>query len=76
MPEPTKRFNLAEERLLTVKEAAYRLAKSPCAIRAWLHAGRLRGWQPGGGHCSMMVSEASLEEMLIQPLGFRLLQRV
>lgn len=69
--EPTQRFNLSEERLLTVKEAAYRLGKSPFTIRTWLRSGLLRGWQPGGLHCSLMVSEASVEEVLILPIGYR-----
>ena len=69
--EPTQHFNLSEERLLTAKEAAYRLGKSPSIIREWLHSGRLRGWQPGGHRCSLMVSEASVEEVLILPLGYR-----
>jgi excisionase family DNA binding protein len=70
-PEPVQHLNLGKERLLTVKEAAYRLGKNPGAVRAWLHCGRLSGWQPGGHGCSLMVSEASLEEMLILPVGFR-----
>jgi excisionase family DNA binding protein len=70
-PPPTQHFNLSEERLLTVKEAAFRLGKSPFTIRTWLHSGLLRGWQPGGLHCSLMVSEASVEEVLILPVGYR-----
>jgi excisionase family DNA binding protein len=69
--QPTPRFNLSQERLLTVKEAAYRLGKSPFTIRTWLRSGLLRGWQPGGLHCSLMVSEASVEELMIQPVGYR-----
>ena len=71
LPTPAPPTNLGEERLLTVKEAAYRLGKHPSSIREWLHAGRLRGWQPGGQRCTLMVSEVSVEDMLSLPLGFR-----
>lgn len=58
-------LDLTKERTLTVREAAYRLGKSEVAIRHMLHAGRLRGWQVGGIKCPILVSEASVEEVLI-----------
>ncbi len=52
------------EKTITVKEAAYRAGKSPAAIHDWLRTGRLRGWQPGGRGCHVMVVEDSLLEAL------------
>jgi excisionase family DNA binding protein len=54
-----------KERTLTVKEVAYRLGMSTSSVRLWLQNGRLRGWQVGGRYCKVLVSEASVEEMLI-----------
>jgi len=59
-----KTFDPNTAKTVSVKEAAYRLNKHPDTIRAWLRAGRLRGWQPGGHACSILVSMASLEEVL------------
>ena len=64
-PQPL--LDLHRERTITVKEAAYRVGKSPDAIYNWLRTGRLRGCQPGGRGCSILVIESSLEEAL----GFR-----
>ena len=61
--EPAVDFR--KERTLTVQEAAYRLGKSPDAIRQMLRKGRLKGWQVGGRFSSVLVSEASVQEMLI-----------
>jgi len=60
----TAQRNPMEEKTLTVKEAAFRLRKSPDAIYGWLHSGRLRGWQPGGPRCPILVEESSLNEAL------------
>jgi excisionase family DNA binding protein len=57
--------DVSQERTLTVKEAAFRLRKSPDAIYLWLRTGRLRGWQPGGRCCSIMVLESSVEQALL-----------
>ena len=58
-------LDFTKERTLTVKEVAYRLGKSEDAIRQMLRRGRLRGWQVGGRFCSVLVSEESVEEVLI-----------
>src|SRR5207244_4342681 len=57
--------NLNKERIITVKEAAYRLRKSADAVYLWLRTGRLRGWQPGGRGCQIMVLESSVDEALL-----------
>ena len=54
-----------KERTLTVREASYRLGKSTDSIRQWLRQGRLRGWQVGGPFCQVLVSAASVDEVLI-----------
>jgi excisionase family DNA binding protein len=68
-PEPPSaagpKVDFLKERTLTVKEAAYRLGKSDEAIRQMLRAGRLKGWQVGGRFCALLVSEESVEEVLI-----------
>ena len=68
-PVPPKPLDLSKERTITVKEAAFRLRKSADAVRYWLRTGRLRGWQPGGRCCAVVVSEASLEEALLRRVG-------
>ena len=57
------------EKMITVKEAAFRLGKSNDAVYLWLRAGRLRGWQPGGRCCAILVAESSVEEALLCPAG-------
>jgi len=49
---------------MTVKEAAYRLRKTDDTVLRWLRDGRLRGWQPGGKCCAVLVCEASVREAL------------
>lgn len=56
--------DLRKERMVSVKEAAYRAMKSEDTIYQWLRAGRLKGCQPGGQGCNVLVSEASLKEVL------------
>ena len=56
--------NPMEAKTVTVKEAAFRLRKSPDAVYGWLRSGRLRGWQPGGPRCPILVEESSLDEAL------------
>ena len=72
-PEPVRValqvLDLNKEKTVTVKEAAYRLRKSVDAVRLWLRSGRLRGWQPGGRGCAILVTEASITEALSCPLG-------
>jgi excisionase family DNA binding protein len=63
--QPSASKHFLEEKTVTVKEAAYRLGKSPDAIYQWLRSGRLRGRQPGGRHCAIMVLESSIEEALL-----------
>lgn len=63
-PTPPPALNLQSERTVSVKEAAYRLGKSEDAVRLWLRQGRLKGWQPGGRGCAILVAEASLERAL------------
>ena len=55
---------LLAEKTVTVKEAAFRLGKSPDAIYRWLRTGRLRGRQPGGRGCTILVVESSVNEAL------------
>ncbi len=72
-PEPVRValqvLDLNKEKTVTVKEAAYRLRKSVDAVRLWLRSGRLRGWQPGGRGCAILVTEVSIAEALSCPLG-------
>ena len=49
---------------MTVKEAAYRLKKTDDTVYRWLREGRLRGWQPGGHGCTVLVCETSVKEAL------------
>ena len=57
--------NPLDEKTVSVKEAAYRLGKSTDAVYQWLRTGRLRGRQPGGRRCAILVVEASLNEALL-----------
>jgi len=57
--------NLLSEKTITIKEAAFRLGKSSDAIYHWLRSGRLRGRQPGGRGCSILVVESSVNEALL-----------
>ena len=57
--------NPLDEKTVTVKEAAYRLGKSTDAVYQWLRTGRLRGRQPGGRRCAILVVESSLNEALL-----------
>ena len=66
---PPKPLDLSKERTITVKEAAFRLRKSECGIHFWLRTGRLRGWQPGGRGCAVLICEASVEEALLCRVG-------
>ncbi|MBI4479238.1 MAG: helix-turn-helix domain-containing protein [Acidobacteria bacterium] len=56
--------NLLAEKTVSVKEAAFRLGKSPDAIYNWLRSGRLRGRQPGGRGCAILVLESSVNDAL------------
>lgn len=60
-----KPLNRLDEKTLTVKEAAYRLGKSADAVYLWLRTGRLRGWQPGGPGCAILVAESSVNAALL-----------
>jgi excisionase family DNA binding protein len=60
-----KPLDRQREKTVTVKEAAYRLGKSEDAIYKWLRTGRLKGWQPGGRGCSILVLESSVEMALL-----------
>ena len=64
-PSAPAALDVHKERTVTVKEAAFRLGKSDDAIRLWLRSGRLKGWQPGGRRCAILVAEASVEEALL-----------
>jgi excisionase family DNA binding protein len=63
--QPVFRQRSRDEKTVTVKEAAFRLGKSPDAVYQWLRSGRLRGRQPGGRCCAIMVLESSIEEALL-----------
>jgi excisionase family DNA binding protein len=71
IPTPEVPMDPSQLRMVSVKEAAYRLRKSPDSIYAWLRRGRLRGWQPGGHGCQIQVIEASVDEALKNILGVR-----
>ena len=64
-----QQLDLSKENTVTVKEAAFRLKKSVDAVYLWLQSGRLRGWQPGGRRCPILVTEASIAEALSCSLG-------
>lgn len=57
--------NFLDEKTITVKEAAYRLGKSTDAVYQWLRTGRLRGRQPGGRCCAILVLESSVNDALL-----------
>jgi excisionase family DNA binding protein len=59
----------AVSKTVSVKEAAYRLRKSPDTIYLWLRHGRLKGWQPGGAGCQIQVLESSVEHAQRNILG-------
>ena len=65
----SKPLDSNKEKTITVKEAAFRLGKSNDAVYLWLRAGRLRGRQPGGRCCAILVDESSVEEALLCPAG-------
>lgn len=68
-PQPSEApavFDRNTARTLSVKEAAFRLNKSDDTILLWLRQGRLRGWQLGGRRCSVLVSEESVEQALLE----------
>jgi len=68
-PLASRPLDVQQEKTLTVKEAAFRLHKSPDAIYLWLRTGRLQGWQPGGRCCSIMILESSVQQALVCALG-------
>jgi hypothetical protein len=53
-----------QTKTVSVKEAAFRLRKSPDSVYAWLRRGRLLGWQPGGPGCQIQVIESSIDQAL------------
>ena len=57
--------NLLAEKTITIKEAAFRLGKSSDAIYHWLRSGRLRGRQPGGRGCAILVLESSVNAAML-----------
>jgi len=61
---PPSIADIRKDGAVTVKDAAFRLGKSTDAIRLWLKTGRLKGWQPGGKWCAVMVTEESLQKAL------------
>lgn len=66
---PAEEPQPAPDQLLSVKEAAYRLRKSPDSVYSWLRRGRLQGRQPGGRRCSIQVLESSVLHALQFSLG-------
>lgn len=67
---PPVTLDWRNEKTITVKEAAYLSMKSDDTIYKWLRNGRLRGWQPGGPNCHVLVSAKSLEELLRYAVRF------
>ena len=68
LPRP---FDREKDKTVTVKEAALRLMKHEDTVLRWLRAGRLRGWQPGGPGCGVLVEAASVEKALVRGAGER-----
>lgn len=64
-----KPFDRDKENTMTVKEAAFLLKKHQDTVYRWLREGRLRGWQPGGRGCGVLVCEASVKEALKCQMG-------
>ncbi|SRR5579884_4304840 len=61
---PTIAAPALQRKLITVKHAAFLLGKSEDAIYRWLRTGRLKGFQPGGSRCWILVDESSVEELI------------
>jgi excisionase family DNA binding protein len=57
---------MAEEKLLTVRQAAERLSVHAETIRRWLAAGRLHGTKLGGGPAGWRIRESELDRFLEQ----------
>ena len=63
--------DLRTQRTVTVKEAAFRLGKSPDSVYQWLRVGRLHGIQPGGRGCAILILEDSVRAALSHRAGRR-----
>jgi excisionase family DNA binding protein len=61
---PERVLDLRKEKTITVKDAAYRAMKSEDTIYRWLRSGRIKGWQPGGARCNVLISETSLQDVM------------
>jgi excisionase family DNA binding protein len=59
-------MTMTEQPLWTVAQVAARLGVSAPTVRAWLAAGTLRGYLPGGRRSGWRISEADLGRFLEQ----------
>ena len=56
--------DVANERVMTVREAAERLRVTEESVRRWLRSGRLRGVMIGGQRSGYRITEAEVERLL------------
>ena len=55
---------MADERLLTVREAAERIRASRESVRRWIREGRLQATRPGGTKLGYRIREAEVARFL------------
>jgi excisionase family DNA binding protein len=55
---------VAEDRMLTVPEAAEMLRANPYTIRRWLREGRIKGVMPGGMKLGYRIPESEVRRLL------------
>ncbi len=56
--------DVANERVMTVREAAERLRVTEESVRRWLRSGRLRGVMIGGQRSGYRIPESEVERLL------------
>lgn len=60
---------MAEDQLLRVPQVAERLDLSEATILAWLRAGKLRGWRPGGTRAGWRIPASEVERLIAAGLA-------
>jgi len=55
---------MADDRMLTVEEAAERIRTTPHTVRRWLRDGKLRGTRPGGTRLGWRIPESEVQKLL------------